>query len=422
MKSIRNSPRRGVALVAAIGLTFLVLALGAAMLGMTTSELVASKSQADSIVARNVAEAGAEITLNQWINGVKPASLTGNVQATVGGATSNLGSYSTTATEDANHILTIVSQGDELNAPTGSTGQTIRLRAASQTGGGVFAQGFLAKNSIKINGNAGTDSYNSDDGPYNSKTAGKNGDVRTDSTGNNKITINGNVNIGGQVVVGPGGDTDKVVSTNGNVTIDDGSGDPSTAITAAGSAADWPDIDVPTGATSVSTFNSGKSSLTFNGNGGVTVPPGVWSCNAVNLNGNVVLNTSGDTTLIVNGDFKINGNSRINVAGSLKIYCSGKFDINGNGFVNSSTQPKNLQLYGLPGCNSVNLNGNTAMYGVVYAPDAAISVNGNAGTYGSVVGDSINYNGNTKFHYDESLAAMGGGASAGFKLLTWEQM
>ena len=46
------------------------------------------------------------------------------------------------------------------------------------------------------------------------------------------------------------------------------------------------------------------------------------------------------------------------------------------------------------------------MYCSFYAPDANLSINGNAQLYGAVVCHNFHGNGNTGFHYDSELAAL----------------
>jgi len=62
---------------------------------------------------------------------------------------------------------------------------------------------------------------------------------------------------------------------------------------------------------------------------------------------------------------------------------------------------------GTSGDQNISIAGNGVLSGVVYAPNANISMNGggnNGIVLGSMIGDTIGVTGNSTFHYDESLA------------------
>jgi Tfp pilus assembly protein PilX len=81
-------------------------------------------------------------------------------------------------------------------------------------------------------------------------------------------------------------------------------------------------------------------------------------------------------------------------------------DIGGNGIANSTFNSTMLQIqYG--GNGAINLHGNGSSTGVLYAPNAGITFSGNANWYGSVIGNTIQSNGNASvsIHYDRALQA-----------------
>jgi choice-of-anchor A domain-containing protein len=52
---------------------------------------------------------------------------------------------------------------------------------------------------------------------------------------------------------------------------------------------------------------------------------------------------------------------------------------------------------------SIAISGNAALYGAIYAPQAAIRLNSGA-VYGALVGKTVTLNGaNAHLHYDEAL-------------------
>lgn len=468
MKHQRKRSRRGVALVAAVGLTFLVLALGAALLGMSTSELTASKAQADSIVARNAAEAGAEIALNQWNNGTKTNALSGNVQATVGGSASTIGTYSVTAVEDtANHMLTITSTGKEANAPADSNGQTIRIRASGQAGNSSaypFQMGAFAKDSMVL-ASPNTDSYDSEKGAYGGSNKGSKGGVGTNSSVTGALKISGGPNLNGTVTAGPGTTLVKTAPKWSNPPPEGilpgwgtqyGGGYPkgTPAFSVLNDEFDLPDVEAPTNGTPFGnvpvivdlankrTAPSGNDSLVSartydqqgnskNNNYTWDIPSGTYNLTSINMPGDQnVVNINGDVTFVVSGNVTTGGNTSFKFApgASLKIVTSGNVDI-GASFTNmdgTAPPPSKVQIQGTPSCTSIKYSGNTAFVGTIYAPEANVAFGGYSNIYGAVVGKTVDISGGGWIHYDEALGRLGLGGgqseSASWKLITWEQI
>jgi hypothetical protein len=82
----------------------------------------------------------------------------------------------------------------------------------------------------------------------------------------------------------------------------------------------------------------------------------------------------------------------------------------GNGTCNVPGYAANLQIYGLPSLTSIDLHGNSAWIGTVYAPEAAF-VGGGGGNNtqdvsGQIVVNNLLLNGHWNFHFDENLTAL----------------
>ena len=87
------------------------------------------------------------------------------------------------------------------------------------------------------------------------------------------------------------------------------------------------------------------------------------------------------------------------------------------------TRPQNFYYYGLPGVTSITLGGNSTYIGVIYAPEASLTLNGggNANNLeGAAIVGSVTLNGKYDFHYDESLAT--NGPSRGFIATSWQEL
>ncbi len=264
-----------------------------------------------------------------------------------------------------------------------------------------FSDAAHGKDSVNLIGNAYTDSYDSAVGPYNvSGNKGHHGDVSTDSTANNAITVLPGSAVDGQALVGPGGDPVSGINNQGTIT--------------------------GTTGTEPSAFALPLS----------TIPSGVTNQGALDVSGNrtVVL---GEGTYWFSS-ISVTGNGRLKTTGAVKIYVTGDVNIGGNGVATAGNLPPNFLLYGTVDpsnaankCNSVLIHGNGSFYGAVYAPDAGVQVAGNAANFGALTGKTVTINGNGGFHYDEQLGNLGRTvtttvtttyATTGFSRYSWREI
>jgi hypothetical protein len=127
-------------------------------------------------------------------------------------------------------------------------------------------------------------------------------------------------------------------------------------------------------------------------------------------------------------------------ASSLQIYTSGDVSISGQGVMNGTTTtasttaanpPVDFQIYGTRsaadaanlGMQSFSITGNGVFSGIIYAPNADIKIagGGNSGqALGAIVGNNVTMDGQTTFHYDESLASFGN--SGWWSLSKWREL
>jgi hypothetical protein len=112
------------------------------------------------------------------------------------------------------------------------------------------------------------------------------------------------------------------------------------------------------------------------------------------------------------------------ISGTLIIYqVSGSASMSGNVTVDSG-RARNFYYYGLPGVTSITYGGNSSFIGVVYAPEANLTLNGggnNNGLIGASVTKSIDaMNGHYDFHFDEDL--LSAGPSRAFVVTSWKEL
>ncbi len=273
----------------------------------------------------------------------------------------------------------------------------------------VFNVAFAAAvNNIRFNGNGiATDSWNSHttnystNGHYDPNKTRKNGNVASVQglvdIGNH--TIQGNLYLGPTASYAGGGTITGTLYNDFNVKFD--------AVQLPAGAPGW----------NIATTTNGNydfkvsGNYTINQNQPIIVEAGV----TVTLN---VRSTTFDPSSL-----KIYGGAAN--SGTAIFYFNGPTSatIHGNEDVNPSGRPENLYYYGLGSLTSLTFGGNSDFVGVIYAPNATLTLNGggnNIGLIGSAVVNSITMNGHYNFHYDESLANIG--VSRGFIATSWQEL
>lgn len=316
-----------------------------------------------------------------------------------------------------------------IHTPPSYSTTTTTTTSTSTVAVPYFKYAMFARGLLSMSGNAYTDAYNSDVGPY----GGTNIDTTSGNVGTNyQGTLSGNANVGGNLYVfsTPLGSTTATVATatdnaviqnelitngieNGFSTdnvlaqgpplpkppgydpIYTSQSNPQVTFPPAPSA---PDGAYNVGAVSVSSNASivvkdGASlpgSLSVSGNNTIYIPPGDYIVSSLSVTGNGMITIQSSVSSPVR--FFIQGSS----SGSNVV------SITGNGIANQTSVPGMLQLW-YDGTKSINLAGNGNLYGVVYAPNSNISISGNGSYYGALVGNKITNSGNGAVHYDTAL-------------------
>jgi Tfp pilus assembly protein PilX len=162
------------------------------------------------------------------------------------------------------------------------------------------------------------------------------------------------------------------------------------------------DIVISGGTGNIATFVPGTAIV-----GGVsTCVPGIYYVNSISLAGHASIAVGpcpgtgpGSSPFVAAQYMPV----VINVVGNGQ---STPLDIGGNGIANTTFNSTLLQIQ-YAGTGAINLHGNGSSAGVLYAPNSAITFSGNANWYGSVIGNTIQSNGNAQvsIHYDRALQA-----------------
>jgi Flp pilus assembly protein TadG len=235
---------------------------------------------------------------------------------------------------------------------------------------------FIGLEAVTMSGSSHTDSYRSNDGPYNSLGARDQGHVCT----NGNIKMSGSTAIRGNGHPGPEGSVDS--SSSVGVL---GSTDPlpepiSFPPVDPGDASSVNDNgSIPMSDEGIAPLNGGEFKLS--GGDGVDLPPGTYYFSKMTLS----------------------GGSAIRISGATVIYVSGECSLSGGSVTNLTALPKNLQL-NVMGSKCV-ISGGSEFYGIVYAPTAKVERSGDSDYFGSIVGRELVLSGSGGLHGDESLDA-----------------
>jgi len=309
-------------------------------------------------------------------------------------------------------------------SPLSSTHFISRTAKVMGTNEPMFDFAFAALTTIQINGNGlAADSFNSSDPSL--STNGQYDPTKTSTNGNVASVYGpvdfGNHSISGSLYLGPSASS-----------------------------------TVPSSQVSGSIFTDFNASFPD-----VVLPATTWLPAAITMVGGITTTVGGITTttggtptydLATSGDYYVSDSSNIQVepgvtarvrvdattfnpasvhvvssngvSGTLILYqVSGTVNMSGNVTVDSG-RARNLYYYGLPGVTSITYGGSSTFVGVIYAPEANLTLNG-GGSGNGVIGASLTksidaMNGHYNFHFDEDL--LSSGPSRGFVVTSWKEL
>lgn len=393
----RGTPPRGSILVIVLILLagLAVISLGLSMVAMSSSRY--TESTVDRQQALMLAEAGLNAALCE-LNASKDISGEG----AIGYATEQwdrhqsyvawMGAGSTPPSPppaspplNADGTYTIWGRGLIQNKAMPVTRTVVGV--AGQTSGGSMPCGAFGKDYMRAVGTVDTDSYESAKGSYAATKSNSSGSVGS----NGPVSANGNVKVNGDAKPGPG----QLVNLVGGAVV-------------SGSTAPY-ESPVPTPDPIIPAIPPTAVVLPTAAPG--TINAGTYRIDSFTLQGNAskVLTFKGKVVLYVTGSLAIRGQASMLIdaspGSSLTIYQtgSGNIDLGGGGLVNATSNPNNFKLLSTS-TGSISIGGNSAFYGVAYAPKAAVTLRGTSDFYGAVLGKTMDMNGTFGFHYDKSIS------------------
>lgn len=284
-------------------------------------------------------------------------------------------------------------------------------------GKGRFHKGLMARGHIKMSGLFSSDSFDSadpdgsTDGQYDPAKRKDNGDIGTNLSTPGAINITGAVKIYGQVSTGPEGTvtTGDQISVGTAEWIDGGNSGIQDGRYSKDVNVSFPAATAPytTGATPVGGVVGGVvDGITYK----YVLLDGNYQLSTLRLTSSDQMLVMGNASLLVDKDVSLAGQSSIVIQtnSSLQLYVQkGTLSVAANGIINQSGNATNLTVYGLPGLTTVNMGGNSAFIGTIYAPHANLKLSGSGSDRldftGAGIFNEISGVGNFNFHYDESL-------------------
>jgi hypothetical protein len=128
-----------------------------------------------------------------------------------------------------------------------------------------------------------------------------------------------------------------------------------------------------------------------------------------------------NVTVKVNRDFRPN-DIVIEVGASINLYVNAG-DVALSGINNKNLRAETFMYYGLPGNQAISMQGNASFCGVLFAPNATLSIGGGGNDeidfLGAIIARIVTVNGKMTFHFDEAVTRLG---SRGFVANRWDEL
>ena len=248
--------------------------------------------------------------------------------------------------------------------------------------------GFVGLDFVNADNNIRIDSYDSDLGNYDADSGWiwDFSDSSLNRSDNGDVCSNGPIDVrGGAIINGSATGSKVTVAPHGQGTV-------------TGSVGTTP---TPR---SFEPVNFDEANI--NNNDAVPDPPRFsWPPSFVNDQGDLIVSNGRDLTLESGvyrfRDLKVNGGGKLIIDGEVTIYVEREARLDNGTKVNPSNIPANFQI--LVGEGPVNIQGGNEFHGVVFAPEASVSIGNNGRVFGSIIGKSLDLQGGAHLHYDESL-------------------
>ncbi|MHC4856580.1 MAG: DUF7305 domain-containing protein [Planctomycetota bacterium] len=389
-QKMRSLKRPGSVLVLVVLVVLISFIIGTGLLALGTQSRVSSVNQVQDMKARSAADAGMERALQEINNAVRAKTWSESVTPYVNNAALPFSDsvYSIKTHYDTTDGYQVVSVGTDRDY-TRSVSATLGLR-------GLFDNAIQCRDNITLKAGTVVDTIDStismDPADCDEKAI-----IGTNSTDPDSIILNWGVVVDGDVVVGVGGDTSTVIKDLGATM--DSSYPMSTSV-------EFPAISAPSLFGPDTSIGIKKNEKTIGPGGDF---PATGRFNNIKMSQGTTLRVIGDCTLYITGDVTMGQNSEILLDASknakLTIYLDGDWNSDNNSGINNETTATNtFSLYGTgPVGQAIDIKAKGEFYGVIYAPDANLTMYSGGNIYGSFVTNNFELKNPAEFFYDASL-------------------
>ena len=157
-----------------------------------------------------------------------------------------------------------------------------------------------------------------------------------------------------------------------------------------------------TGITGTYTYAAGVLEADGGSGGAITLAAGTYCFNDLKLNNGAPLTVNG---------------------GPVMVYLDHELNLSGGAVANNTGIPSNLRFFSSgAGSTLVYLTGGAGAAMTVYAPATKVDVSGAASIFGSVIGNTVVFNGGSGIHCDSSAQIASDGGTGGVKLVGWHEL
>ena len=392
LNKLCTKSKSGSVLVLVLLVILVSFIIGTGLLALGTQTRVASINQVQDMMARSAADAGLERAIQEINNAVTAKTWSESVTPYVSDADLPYSEsvYSVKTQYDAADGYSITSVGTDRNRSY-TVNATLRLK-------GLFENAIQCRDNIILKAGTVIDTIDSSIS-MNPADCDEKAIIGTNSVEADSVILNYGVVVDGDVVVGVGGDTSTVIKDLG-ATLD--------RSYSLSSAVEFqtispPSLFGPDSAISITTIGAEKTI----GPGGDYPASGRFS--GISIRRGTTLRVIGDCTLYLTGNVRMGQDSTILLDASkdakLTIYLDGNWiSDNGADINNQNDTPSAFNLYGTSSTEqSIDIKAKGEFYGVIYAPDADLTMYSGGNIYGSFVTENFELKNPANFYYDASL-------------------
>jgi len=390
--------KSGSILVLVLLVVLVSLITGTGLLALGTQSRVSAINQVQDMMSRSAADAGLERAVQEINNAVFAKTWSDSVLPTVSDAALPHSDSVYSVTTQCNATGYITDTIDYRLTSIGTNRNRVRTINATLRLAGLFENAIQCRDGIILKSGTVIGTIDSDIS-LDPDDCDDKAIIGTNSIEPDKVILNNGVVVEGDVVVGVGGDTNTVIKDLG-ATVDQ-----RYTLTA---EAEFPEVLPPSliGPDTSILINTVGDEKTI-GPGGDFPATGRFS--GIKLKNSSILRVIGDCTLYITGDVDMGQDSEIIIDNSanakLTIYLDGDWVSDNNSGVNNETlDPSTFELYGTgPLGQTLDIKAKGEFYGVVYAPNADLTIFAGGDVYGSFVTNNFELKSSGNFLYDVSL-------------------